>query len=156
MAEPAALTAPAGRVSEGMKEGGRPGRRQMTWPSRSRLRAKARSILLKARLAARRVLAPRGARRLPRRPSPPSSQRRRPGLSPTATGTDLSSSPSSSRSPRGEALTFNECLPCDRGFAGSIALSPLHDKVTRLLYAHFTNEETQDEAERECDLRKVL
>ncbi|KAJ8780266.1 hypothetical protein J1605_011869 [Eschrichtius robustus] len=31
----------------------------MTWPSRSRLHAKARSILLRARLAARRVLAPR-------------------------------------------------------------------------------------------------
>ena len=148
MAEPAVLKGPAGPVSEGMREGGRPGRCRKTWPSRSRLQARARSILLRARLAARRVLAPRGARRLARRPSPPSSQRRRPRLSPTPAGTDPASSPTSSLSPWREAPTFNGALPRAGGFASGIVLSPLHGKVRRLLYDHFTDEETEDEAER--------
>lgn len=148
MAEPAALKSPAGRVSGGMREGGRPGRRRMTWVFRSRLQARARSILLRARLAARRVLAPRGARRLSRCPLPSSSERPRPRLSPTPAGTDPSSSPPSSPPPRREAPTLTECVPRAGGFAGSIALSPLRGKIRRLLYARFTDEEPEDEAER--------
>lgn len=116
----------AGLVSEGMGEGGR--REAGAAPDNlgvpERLHARVWNALLRTLLAARWVLAPRGARWLPGapRPLPPSanppacclSRRHRPfGLPPL---------PFAQR----EAPTPNESLPCTRSFAHTIALNPFH------------------------------
>lgn len=48
----------------------------------------------------------------------------------------------------GRKKSLNECVPRAGGFASSFALGPLRGKVRRFLYARFTDEEPEDEAER--------